>query len=301
MTNTWGIPGTTFLIYYIPTMAAIVVFAVIHRKLLFRGPRDVRVDALNPQQVAYLNGGDRLAVYSALGGLRAAGSIGNGPGRTLVQTGPLPHGVTSLDNALYNAAYRGETIRRLRDDQMVTSALQELRDTLERLGLAVTPHQIREARIWGLIAGAVTLLGIARLVTGVADDKPVLYLFLCLVVSVFITIALSRVKRHATNAANRALQTLRKSHAYLGPQQSPSYATYGVTSAAMGVALFGAGSLYFIDPVFAAEAEARQFAAGATGDGGATAGAAMCAGGSCSSGGGSCGGGGGCGGGGCGG
>jgi uncharacterized protein (TIGR04222 family) len=300
MTNTWGIPGTTFLIYYIGTMAAIVVFALIHRKILFRRPRHVSVDALNPQQVAYLNGGDRLAVYTALGGLRAAGSISDGPDRTLVQTGPLPAGVTSLDNAIHNAASRGESIRRLRDDQMVASALQELRDTLERLGLAVTPQQIREARIWGFIAGAVTLIGIARLITGVTEDKPVLYLFLCLVVSVFITIALSRVRRHATNAANRALQTLRKSHQYLQPQQTPSYATYGVTSAAMGVALFGAGSLYFIDPVFAAEAEAKQFAAGATGDGGAGASATSCACGS-GSGGSSCGGGGGCGGGGCGG
>jgi uncharacterized protein (TIGR04222 family) len=293
MTDTWGIPGTTFLIYYIATMAAIVLFAVIHRRVLFRGPRDVRVDALNPQQVAYLNGGDRLAVYAALGGLRAAGSIANGPGRTLVQTGPLPLGVTALDNAIHNAAFRGESIRGLRDDQLVMSALQQLRDTLERLGLAVSPQQIREARVWGFVAGAITLLGIARLVTGVANDKPVLYLFLCLVVSAFITIALLRVRRHATNAANRALQTLRRSHQYLGPQQSPSYATYGVTSAAMGVALFGAGSLYFIDPVFAAEAEARQFTAGATGDGGATGGAAAT---SCS-GGSSCGGGGGCGGG----
>jgi hypothetical protein len=66
----------------------------------------------------------------------------------------------------------------------------------------------------------------------------------------------------------------------------------------MGVALFGAASLYAMDPAFAAEAEIQRItASGGTsgftgGDGG---GGSSCSGGS------SCGGGGGCGGGGCGG
>ncbi|NMO57096.1 TIGR04222 domain-containing membrane protein [Actinoplanes sp. TBRC 11911] len=298
MTNTWGIPGTTFLAYYIGTMAAIVVLAAIHRRILFRGPRDVHVDNLNPQQVAYLSGGERLAVYAAMGGLRTAGTIGTGPGGTLVETGPLPPGATALDNALDNAARRGVRARELHDDFMVVSALDQIRDGLERLGLTVSPAQRREARIWGFVAGAVTLIGAARLVIGVANDKPVGYLFVCLVVSVVITIALLRVKRRATNSAVRALRTLRRSHDHLKPSQSPAYATYGVAGSAMGVALFGSASLYAIDPAFAAEAEVTRVAAYGYGDGGATAGATGSASG-CSTG--SCGGGGGCGGGGCGG
>jgi uncharacterized protein (TIGR04222 family) len=289
MTDTWGIPGTTFLAYYIGTMAAIAILAAIHRKILFRGPRDVRVDTLNPQQVAYLSGGDRLAVYAAMGGLRAAGTIGAGPGRTLVQTGPLPPGVTALDNAICNAASRGVRARELHNDHMVVSALEQSRDNLERLGLAVSPAQVREARIWGFAAGAVTLAGIARLIAGASDGKPVGFLILCLVVSAFITIALIRVNRRATTSATRALRALRSSHQHLHPGQSPSYATYGVSSAGMGVALFGAGSLYAIDPEFAAEAEVSRAAAFGYGGGGTAAGASSCSGGSC--GGGGCGGG----------
>lgn len=300
MTDTWGIPGTTFLAYYVGTMAAIVVLAAIHRRILFRGPRDVRVDNLNPQQVAYLSGGERLAVYAAMGGLRTAGTIGTGPGRALVETGPLPPGATALDNALDNAARRGVRARDLHNDFMVVSALDQIRDNLERLGLTVSPAQRREARIWGVVAGAVTLIGTLRLIAGVSNDKPVTYLFICLVVSAFITIALLRIKRRATNSAVHALRTLRKSHDHLRPNQSPAYATYGVAGSAMGVALFGSASLYAIDPAFAAEAEVTRVAAYGYGDGGATAGAtggSSCA--SCGGGGG--GGGGGCGGGGCGG
>jgi uncharacterized protein (TIGR04222 family) len=291
MTDTWGIPGTTFLAYYIGTMAAIVVLAAIHRTILFRGPRDVRVDNLNPQQLAYLSGGDRLAVYAAMAGLRSAGAISTGTGRTLVQAGPLPPGVTALDNTIYNAAGRGVRTRELHSDYMVVSALDQLRDNVGRLGLAVSPAQIREARIWGFVAGAVTLVGIARLITGLANDKPVGYLIVCLLVSAIITVVLIRVRRRATSSATRALRALRTSHQHLRPNQSPSYATYGVTSAAMGVALFGPATLYAIDPVFAAEAEVKNVAMG-YGDGGATASASSCGGGSC---------GGGCGGGGCGG
>jgi hypothetical protein len=100
-----------------------------------------------------------------------------------------------------------------------------------------------------------------------------------------------------TKAGTAALGTLRAQHSYLSPKQSPAYATYGAAAAGMGVALFGAASLYALDPGFAAEAEIQRDMAsggsGYSGDGGSSS--SSCSGGS------SCGGGGGCGGGGCGG
>jgi uncharacterized protein (TIGR04222 family) len=121
MQHTWGIPGATFIACFIASMVAIAVFAAIHRKVLFRGNRDVRVDHLGPQHVAYLNGGEKLAVYAALGGLRAAHAIGTGPGHKLTQTGPLTAGMTTLDAAIHNAAGRGVRARELKNDQWVRS------------------------------------------------------------------------------------------------------------------------------------------------------------------------------------
>jgi hypothetical protein len=65
----------------------------------------------------------------------------------------------------------------------------------------------------------------------------------------------------------------------------------------MGVALFGASTLFLLDPAFAAEAEIHRATSGGAGGDGGSSGSA----GSSCSGGSSCGGGGGCGGGGCGG
>jgi hypothetical protein len=89
------------------------------------------------------------------------------------------------------------------------------------------------------------------------------------------------------------MSSVRQSYQHLSPGQSPSYATYGAAGAAMGVALYGAASLYTMDPAFAAEAEIQRISAS-----GGTSGSSS----SCGSGSSSCGGGGGgCGGGGCGG
>src|SRR3982750_4195235 len=164
MTDTWGISGPTFLACYFGALVAVVVAASIHRRSLFGGESDVRIDRLGPQQVAYLSGGDRLAIYSSIGGLRALEAIGIGAGRTLTQTGAIPAGVTPLDNAIHNAAARGVRARELHTDPVVASALDQLRHDLESSGLAVSRARRREAAVWVFVAGALAALGVARLI-----------------------------------------------------------------------------------------------------------------------------------------
>jgi uncharacterized protein (TIGR04222 family) len=295
--DTWGIHGPTFLVYYIAALAAVVFLASMHRRVLFRGDRNAHVEVLGPQQVAYLNGGDRLAVYAALGGLRGAGVIGSGPGKTLSQAGPMPAGLTPLDTAIYNAAGRGIRVRDLEADQWVQSALQQLRYRLEANGLAVSKETMRTVRLWALAGAAVTLVGIARLIAGLGNNKPVGVLIPVVAIAAILTISMIKKTRYATRAAQQGLIPLRRQYDYLSPSQSPSYATYGATGAAMGVALFGTASLFTMDPAFAAETEMQRInsTGGAGHDAGGSSGGGSCSGGS------SCGGGGGCGGGGCGG
>jgi uncharacterized protein (TIGR04222 family) len=299
MQDTWGIPGPTFLAYFIGATVAVAVLSAIHRKILFRGDRTARVDDLGAQQVAYLNGGDRLAVYAALGGMRAAGLIGTGPGHTLVQTGPLPGGVTPLDAAIHNAAGRQVRSRAVLEDQWVRSALDQLRDALERRGLVVGKAAVRTARMWGLAAGALVVIGVLRLIAGTQNDKPVGLLIPVLVVAVIVLILVARRgTRVATAAATKGMRDVRQRHEHLAPASSPAYATYGASGAAMGVALFGASTLYTMDPAFAADAEIQRIAAsgGGTGASSACGSSSSCSSGSSCSGGSSCGGGGGCGG-----
>lgn len=299
--DTWGISGPSFLALYFFLIVAVAVLSSVHRRILFRGPSSVNATGLGPQQVAYLNGGDRLAVYTALGGLRAAGAIGSGPGRTLTQTGPLPSGVTPLDRAVHHAAGGHVRARDVGSDQWVVSALDELRTGLERGGYSTTRGQRRAALMWGVAGGAAVLLGIGRLVDGLQNDKPVGFLIPLIFLAGLVTVVmLAKASTTKTKAAGRAVRDLQKRNRHLAPSQQPAYATYGATGAAMGVALFGAGALFAMDPAFAAEAEIQR--AAATGAGSSAPGG--CGGGSSDSSGSgssSCGGGSGCGGGGCGG
>ncbi|RZU53094.1 uncharacterized protein (TIGR04222 family) [Krasilnikovia cinnamomea] len=257
---TWGIPGPTFLLYYIAALVVITVGAIVHRRRLFAGPRDAQLDQLGPPQVAYLAGGPRLAVYSALGGLRATGAVGAGPDRTLVQAGPLASGATPLETAIYNAAGKRVRARYVHADQWVRTALTQLGDGLEAAGLATSAARRRTARLWALAALALLVLGIARVASGIANDKPVGFLLPLLFVAGVVALLLARVPRQ-TRAVAGGLAALRAKNHYLSPRQSPSYSTYGAGSVALGVALFGTASLYSLDPQFAAEAEIQRMAA----------------------------------------
>ena len=298
--DTWGIPGPTFLMYYGGALVALLILAALHRRVLFAGTAGTHVDRLSPQQVAYLNGGDRLAVYASLGGLRGAGAIGSGTDKTLYQSGPMPSGVTPLDTAVYNAAGRRIRARDVDTDQWVVSALDQLRDGLESNGLAVTPAKVQAARLWAFAGIALTAVGVARFVAGLNNNKPVVFLAPLIIIAIVISIRLARKNQLATRAATKGLTTLRRQHDYLSPRQSPSYATYGASGAAMGVALFGAASLYTMDPAFAADAEIQRINASGAGsssfDSGGSSSSSCSSGSSSCSSGSSCGGGGGCGG-----
>lgn len=301
--DTWGIPGPTFLRLYLLAVFAVGVGSLMYRRRVLAGTPVSQVDQLDPQQVAFLNGGDQLAVWTSLGGLRGAGVIGVSPYRWLTATGPLPAGATPLDQAIHRAATRGLPARELIRDEWVGRALRELRDGLRRQGLALTPEQRRAARRGSSLLFMLLALGVIRLVAGLSNDRPVGYLLLSLI-PVGIAAALLRRVPWRTRAADAALRDLRQRHTHLAPSSTPAYQTYGAAGAAMGVALFGTASLWVLDPGFAEQAQIqRQALSGtgtSTGGGGGSATGSGCGGGSSCSGGSSCGGGG-CGGGGCGG
>jgi uncharacterized protein (TIGR04222 family) len=93
-----------FLIGFAGTAVVFLVLVLIHRFRLHGGPAGFDANRLHPEQVAYLHDGPSLAVYTSVGGLRAAGAVGAAPGGALAQTGPMPAGATPLDRAVYNAA-----------------------------------------------------------------------------------------------------------------------------------------------------------------------------------------------------
>ena len=290
---TWGIPGPTFLAVYLCAAVTLTGLALLHRRFLFAGSSAPSMHGLGSQQVAYLNGGQRLAVYTALGGLRAAGALSSGPKGTLVQSGPMPAGATPLDVAVYNAAGRRAAVRSLHTDPWVVTATTQVREGLQERGLLPTTAQLRAVRLWSLAMLALLVLGVVRVLSGIANGRPYVLLII-LVAAVGLVTGLLRWKTpKRTRTGDSALAAERRQHHHLAPANHPAYATYGASSVAMGVALYGPATLYAMDPTFAASSGIHRVTAsgsggGSTCGGGATAGAS----GSCGGGGGGCGGGG---------
>ncbi|WFE52825.1 TIGR04222 domain-containing membrane protein [Micromonospora sp. WMMD1155] len=299
--DTWGVSGPTFLRFYLVAAALVVAVAVYHRVRLAAGSTTApTADALGPQQVAYLNGGPRLAVHAALGGLRGSGAIGVRPDRRLTTAGAAPTGLTPLEQAVHWAAHQHARVADLPKDERVRAALDRLRDGLEHRGLLNTDAQRARARLWTTLLIGLLGLGVFRFVSGLFNGQPVGYLLLTLVTLLIVTLVLRRAPA-LTRAGRAALRGVRREHTHLAPASAPAYATYGAAGAAMGVALYGTASLWALDPGFAEQAEIQRQAASGSGWSGGGDGSSGGGESSGSDGGSSCGGGGGCGGGGCGG
>ncbi|MEV6693063.1 TIGR04222 domain-containing membrane protein [Micromonospora sp. NPDC051196] len=299
--DTWGVPSRTFLILYLLAAVVLVIGTLIHRRRTLAGRSAPSADQLNPQQVAYLNGGDDLAVWSSVSSLRSQGLIGVQPTGALIAEGALPPGATPLDRAVHHAAGQHYPARQLRRTEWVARALDELRDGLARHDLLVGPDRRAALRLGSLLLAALVALGVARIAAGLANDRPVWYLVLIVGgLAVLTTILFVRVPRR-TRAAQDALLGLRHRNRHLAPAAKPAYTVYGAAGLAMAVALYGTASLWALDPTFAQQADIQREAMAA---GGSSSTAGGYGGDSTSdSGGGGCGsgGGGGCGGGGCGG
>ncbi|NHW87234.1 TIGR04222 domain-containing membrane protein, partial [Escherichia coli] len=126
----------------------------------------------------YLNGGDDLAVCTSLGTLRSQGALGVDPDHRLTVDGPLPADATPLDRAVHYSAAQRTLARDVRRTEWVQRALTELRDGLDQRGLTIGPDRRASLRRAPLLLAALLAIGIARIVGGLANNRPVWYLVL---------------------------------------------------------------------------------------------------------------------------
>jgi uncharacterized protein (TIGR04222 family) len=283
---TWGISGPTFLLIYVALGIVVVVGAIIWRRRSTSGPTGP-IRSLTPTEVAILTGGRQLAVYSSLASLRAAEAVQIDGGH-LRQIGPVPPGAPELDRAIHAAA--GQRTLRSRDavgDPSVAGVLDRTEAQLTDAGLLLSPAVRSHVRRGALAGVALLAFGIIRAIAGTQNGKPIGNLVLLLVLAGAATLALCYVPR-LSRAARSAVATMRRDASHLRPSQSPSWATYGPASAALGVGLFGTAAIWAADPAFAADAEiSRQsfassgYSGGDGGGGGSSCGGGGCGGGGC--------------------
>ncbi len=298
--DTWGISGPTFIIIYL-VIAVVTWIATTRTRRGLADPqpsRPVGDLSTHPHDVAFLNGGNELAVTSAVSALYLRGAIAPQRG-SVVATGRLDHGADDLERAIHAAVSTPVTRSRLPFHAPVASALKAAQGRLTSAGLLISPEQRARIRRTGLWMLGVAGLGLVRMLAGVAGGKSVGFLIVAFItVLVVALVQLGRSPRR-TRLGDRTLKQLADQHHALAPTMRPDWATYGPAAAALGIGIFGVSALWASDPAFADEL-ALQKATATGGADGSSCGSSDGGGGGDSGGGSSCGGGG-CGGGGCGG
>lgn len=289
--GTWGISGPTFAVLYGLLAVMIAASWWLFRQQI-RASRGFAVHpgefSRRPQDLAYLNGGPQLAIFSALSAMRLLGwvTVSSGAVQAVGHVGP---GATDLERAIHVETAKPVHRLVLPAQWRVANTLDATAQRLVRAGLLVSDEARLRMRRIGLWMAGVAVLGAVRLVAGIQNGHPVGFLIVELLAVTVATIVMLRAIPRRTEHGDQVMAELRSLQYDLDPANKPDWTVYGPAAAALGVGLFGVSALWASDPAMAAELEAQR-AAAMGGASGYSAGSGDGGGGG-SSGGGGCGGG----------
>ncbi|MFC5992785.1 TIGR04222 domain-containing membrane protein [Pseudonocardia hispaniensis] len=265
--DTWGISATTFLMAYLVIAAAVWVAAARARRVIAdrRGDRPVPDLTSRPHEVAYLNDGADLAVYSALSSMHRTGAIVTAGRGNVRASGPAPVGADALEQAIHRTAAVPVPRHRLRFHRPVADVLAEIDRRLTDAGLLLTAderHSIRQIGRWML---AVAGLGLVRLLSELANARPAGPLLLALLLVTGVALVHLSVAPRRSRLGDRTLARLRREQHDLAPEMRTDRTAHGATSAALAIGVFGMSALWACDPVFADQLAARRVPAASGG------------------------------------
>jgi uncharacterized protein (TIGR04222 family) len=273
--ETWGISGPAFLLAYLLIALAVGVSAGRAKGALADVGTASSLDELadRPHDVAFLNGGSELAVYSALSAMHLRGRIVTSHGNVQA-AGRLEPDTDALEKAIHFTAAGSVPRRRLVFHRPVQTALRTIEDRLVTSGFLLSEDRRRQIRRVGFWMLGVAGLGLVRVLAVVAEARPVGFLVIAmLVVTVVAAVQLSLAPRRSRQG-EQALAALRAEHPELSPEVVPDWRVHGPSGAALGIGIFGTSALWASDPGFAGEIEAQRILSEGSSGGSGTAGSA---------------------------
>ncbi|MRH86494.1 TIGR04222 domain-containing membrane protein [Nocardia sp. SYP-A9097] len=246
--DTWGIPGPTFLIAYVLLGLVAALFGFVQRARIIRADtsRAHLEAALSPTETAMLFD-DRRPVLAGLAQLRGYQLVDSTGAATRSPTDTEERQLDPVSRTMHR--YLRDSYQR-RMPQLVVATrepLTALRHTLTDRGYLIGPEQRKSLLLAALPLIAVLVLGLVRIIAGIANSHSVGYLILCVLVVIICTLVLlrpARLTRRGRVARREAVQR----NGHLRPAHAPAYAAYGPDSAALAAALFGATVLWSLDP-----------------------------------------------------
>ncbi|WP_434447924.1 TIGR04222 domain-containing membrane protein [Lentzea sp. E54] len=280
----WGLSGPEFLQLYWIGLALAVLVAIVVRVRVRAGHSTQPVRSLDMDELAYLAGGPRRVVETAIARLLTAGELRTSR-RGTVQATSTTQSLNPVDRAVIidSERYTNRTVNlmipAIAKDEVVTWIGRRL----VTMGLLVDPDAAKSAVRKGSIALWVLLaIGIARWVNGIEIGADIGWLTLSLVLTGLLLLLLMRRGKNVTRTprGNRVLAEAR------GTKARTDEAVY---AGAAGAVLFGGLAVY-------PDLAVRSSLLASSSSGGGAYSSCSSGSSSCSSGS-SCGGGGGCGGG----
>ncbi len=207
----WGLSGPEFLQLYWIGLALAVLAAIVFRvRARAGGSQPVR--SLDVDELAYLAGGPRRVVETAIARLLTAGELRTSR-RGGVQATSSPQSRNPVDRAVVTDSqrYSSRTINLMIPAVAGDGAVTSIGRRLEELGLVIRPEVAKSARrngsvlLWLLFA-----VGVARWVNGIVIDAPVGWLSLQLAITlVLVFLVTRRGKLVRTTQGDRVLDAAR--------------------------------------------------------------------------------------------
>lgn len=290
MQRPWGLSGPEFLQLYWIALALAVLVAIVVRVRVRAGHSNQPVRSLDMDELAYLAGGPRRVVETAVARLLTAGELRTSR-RGTVQATSATSSLNPVDRAVITDSqrYTNRTVNLMIPAVAKDDAVTAIGRRLEEMGLVVHPDVAKAALRKGSIALWVLLaIGVVRMVNGLAIGAAVGWLVLQILLTGALIFLLTRRSKHVrTSKGNSVLDAARTT------SRTTTTSDEGLYAGAAGLVLFGGLAVYpdlaVRSSLLASSGSTSGYTGYSGGDGGSSSS-------SCSSGS-SCGGGGGCGGG----
>lgn len=218
----WGLSGPEFLWLYVIGFAVGFVVAVGVRRRV-RRPRPAEPPAaLDVVELGFLGGGPVNAVEVAVARLVGAGIVRvNRSGELSATSGARPTG-QPLDDAVLGELDRPRMVAALLRRSAVDRVVTGIGESLVRRGLLVSPAKAARARLVGpIVLYVVFAVGIVRWANGMANDLPVGYLTVLLILTAFVLIFMNvravASPKARTVSGDRAVAAVRKKGSDVDP------------------------------------------------------------------------------------
>lgn len=240
--------GEQFLVFYIQACLVVIVLAWCLRWILRgpgRPPGSHETEDLDAYEIAAISGGERGAIRAAVASLFQRGVLIAGVGAKGIARGALPlRQGHPLEVAVLSAVSENGESDYTDVERRTKELASQVRSRPESLGLLLTASQEIGAWLSPLfLTLLVPLLGLIKIGVGLERHRPVSFLVILVIISLFIFVVMFRRLNGSTRAGNAFLKQSQKERAALKSTCEVSSLTLTPADVALAFALFGAPAL----------------------------------------------------------